>query len=133
MNHVLQAGIPVWRAYIGLQLVHPQLQAMGYMWRRGEKVQEIARAWGIQFTPSYIGSPLQAAREQGKLVRHRLTHLAEHDHVLLHELKADGGVDYMALPMRIRRDGPCPSSPSRPTAARASPTRTSPTSRVWST
>jgi adenylate cyclase len=108
MNRVLQAGIPVWRAYIGLQLVHPQLQAMGYMWRRGEKVQEIARAWGIQFTPSYIGSPLQAAREQGRLVRHHLTNLTEHDHVLLHELKADGGVDYMALPMHIRREGPVP-------------------------
>ena len=108
LARVLQAGIPLWRAYIGLQLVHPQLLAMGYMWRRGEKVQEIARAYGIQFTPSYIGSPMQAVREQGRMVRHRLTNLTEHDHVVLHELKADGGVDYVALPMRIRRDGPLP-------------------------
>jgi adenylate cyclase len=108
MNRVLQTGIPVWRVYIGLQLVHPQLQAMGYMWRRGGKVQEIARAWGIQFTPSYIGSPLQAAREQGRLVRQRLTNLTEHDHVTYHELKADGGVDYIAVPMHIRREGPVP-------------------------
>ena len=108
MKQVLKTGLPVWRAYIGLQLVHPQLQAMAYMWRRGEKVQEMARAWGIQFTPAYIGSPLQAAREQGRLVRHRLTNLTEHDHVLLHELRADGGVDYMALPMHNRREGPPP-------------------------
>ena len=108
LTRVLQTGIPLWRAYVGLQLVHPQLQAMGYVWRRGEKVQEIARAWGIQFTPAYIGSPLQAAREQGRLVRHHLQNLTEHDHVLLHELKADGGVDYMALPMHIRREGPLP-------------------------
>ena len=108
MGRVLQTGIPVWRAYIGLQLIHPQLQAMGYMWRRGEKVQELARAYGIQFTPAYIGSPMQAAREQGRLVRHRLTSLSEHDHVVLHELKADGGIDYVAMPMRIRRDGPLP-------------------------
>jgi adenylate cyclase len=108
LTRVLQTGIPLWRAYVGLQLVHPQLQAMGYVWRRGEKVQEIARAWGIQFTPAYIGSPLQAAREQGRLVRHHLKNLTEHDHVLLHELKADGGVDYMALPMHIRREGPLP-------------------------
>jgi len=108
MNQVLKTGLPVWRVYIGLQLVHPQLQAMGYMWRRGGKVQEVARAWGIQFTPAYIGSPLQAAREQGRLVRHRLANLTEHDHVLLHELKADGGVDYLALPMHIRREGPLP-------------------------
>jgi adenylate cyclase len=108
MKHVLQAGIPVWRVYIGLQLIHPQLQAMGYMWRRGEKVQEIARAWGIQFTPAYIGSPIQAAREQGRLVRRRLVDLTEHDHVVFHELKADGGVDYIAMPMHIRREGPLP-------------------------
>jgi adenylate cyclase len=105
---VVQTGIPIWRAYIGLQLVHPQLQAMGYMWRRGEKVQEIARAWGIQFTPAYIGSPIQAAREQGRLVRHRLTSITEQDHVLLHEVKADGGTDYVALPMHIRREGALP-------------------------
>lgn len=108
MSRVLQTGIPVWRVYIGLQLIHPQLQAMGYMWRRGEKVQELARAYGIQFTPAYIGSPMQAAREQGRLVRHKLTNLSEHDHVVLHELKADGGIDYIAMPMRIRRDGPLP-------------------------
>jgi adenylate cyclase len=41
-------------------------------------------------------------------VRHHLQNLTEHDHVLLHELKADGGVDYMALPMHIRREGPLP-------------------------
>jgi adenylate cyclase len=108
LTRVLQTGIPLWRVYIGLQLVHPQLQAMGYVWRRGEKVQEVARAWGIQFTPAYIGSPLQAAREQGRMVRHHLKNLTEHDHVLLHELKADGGVDYIALPMHIRREGPLP-------------------------
>ena len=108
MNRVLKTGLPVWRAYIGLQLVHPQLQAMGFMWRRGEKVQEITRAYGIQFTPSYIGSPMQAVREQGRMVRHRLTSLGERDHVTLHEIKADGGVDYIAMPMTIRRDGPAP-------------------------
>ena len=63
---------------------------------------------GIQFTPAYIGSPLQAVREQGRLVRLSTTNLTEHDHVLLHELKADGGVDYVAMPMHIRREGPLP-------------------------
>ena len=44
MNRVLEAGVPVWRMYVGLQLVHPQLQAMGYLWKRGERVESIARA-----------------------------------------------------------------------------------------
>ena len=106
---MLQAGIPLWRVYIGLQLVHPQLQAMGYMWRRGEKVQEIARAYGIQFTPAYIGSPLQEAREQGRAGALPPDGSSPSTITsLLHELKADGGTDYFALPMRIRRDGPLP-------------------------
>jgi adenylate cyclase len=108
MTRVLQTGLPLWRTYIGLQLVHPQLQAMAYVWRRGEKVQALPRAYGIQFTPAYIGSPIQAAREQGRLVRHKLANLTEHDHVALHEFKADGGVDYVAMPMRIRREGAVP-------------------------
>jgi adenylate cyclase len=108
MDRVLLAGMPVWRFYIGQQLIHPQLQAMGYMWRRGEPVQSIARAYGIQFTPAYIGSPLQEAREQARPVRYRLDKLGDDSHVLLRELKADGGTDYLALTMRISRPGPVP-------------------------
>ena len=81
---------------------------MGYMWRRGEKVQVLARAYGIQFTPSYIGSPMQEAREHGRAVRYRMKDVGEGNHVTLRDVKADGGTDYFALPMRIRRDGPVP-------------------------
>jgi adenylate cyclase len=108
MNRALQAGIPLWRVYIGLQLIHPQMQAMGFMWRRGEKVQQIARAYGIQFTPSYIGSPMQEVREQGRPVRYRMNDVGEDHHVTLRDVKADGGTDYFATPMSIRRDGPAP-------------------------
>ena len=108
MTRVLAAGVPVWRMYVGLQLIHPQLQAMGYLWRRGEPVQSIARAYGIQLTPAYIGSPLQEVREQGHAVRYRLDALTDRHHAVLHEVKAEGGTDYFSLPMRIRRDGPMP-------------------------
>jgi len=108
MTRALAAGIPVWRMYIGLQLIHPQLQAMGYLWRRGEPVQAIARAYGIQFTSAYIGSPIQEVREQGRSVRYRLDVLTDKHHSVLHEIKADGGTDYFSLAMHIRRDEPLP-------------------------
>jgi len=108
MNRVLKAGIPVWRTYIGLQLVHPQLQAMGFLWRRGQKVETIARAYGVQFTSAYIGSPLQEVREGGAPVRYRLEGLTDRHHEVLHEVKDGGGTDYFSLPMHIRRDGPLP-------------------------
>lgn len=108
MKRVLEAGIPVWRTYIGLQLVHPQLQAMGYLWRRGTRVETITRAFGIQFTPAYIGSPLQEVREGGTPVRYRLDGLTERHHEVLHEVRNGGGTDYFSLPMHVRRDGPMP-------------------------
>ena len=107
-NELVKAGLPLWRIYVGLQLVHPELEAIGYVWRRGEKVQEIARAVGIQFTSAYVGSPVQEVREQGRIVRHRLQDVGPEHHLLLRELKADGGTDYLALPMRLRRGGPLP-------------------------
>jgi adenylate cyclase len=108
MNRVLETGIPVWRTYIGLQLVHPQLQAMGFLWRRGQTVETVARAYGVQFTPAYVGSPLQEVREGGTPVRYRLDGLTDRHHEVLHEVRGGGGTDYFSLPMRIRRDGPLP-------------------------
>ena len=108
MNRVLEAGVPVWRMYVGLQLVHPQLQAMGYLWKRGERVESIARAYGVQFTSAYVGSPLQEVREGGAPVRYRLDSLTERHHQVLHEVKEGGDTDYFSLPMHIRRDGPLP-------------------------
>lgn len=108
MDRVVETGLPIWRFYIGLQLIHPQLQAMGFMWRRGESVQAIARGYGIQFTPAYIGSPMQEAREQARPVRYRLAEIDESNHEVLHEIRAAGGTDYYALPMRISHGRPMP-------------------------
>jgi adenylate cyclase len=108
MDRVVETGLPIWRFYIGLQLIHPQLQAMGFMWRRGEPVQAIARGYGIQLTPAYIGSPMQEAREQARPVRYRLAEINESNHEVLHEIRAGGGTDYYALPMRISHGRPMP-------------------------
>ena len=108
MEQVIAAGIPVWRFYLGLQLMHPQLTAMGVVWRRGAAVQEIARRHGIQFTDSFIGSPIQEVRELGRTVRYRLDELNDGHHAVLHELRAAGGSDYLGLPMRVARRGNVP-------------------------
>ncbi len=106
MDRTLATGIPVWRLYLGLQLLHPQLQAMGVVWRRDQAVQvtEIPRRHGIQYTAGYIGSPVQEIREHGREVRYRLDgSLTDRHHLVLHEVKADGGTDYFGLSMRTSR------------------------------
>jgi adenylate cyclase len=110
MARTIAAGIPLWRVYLGLQLMHPQLQAMGVMWRRDQTIQvhEIARRHGIQFTSAYLGSPVQEIREQDREIRYRLDALTDRHHLVLHEVKADGGTDYFGLPLRISRGPPLP-------------------------
>jgi len=108
LGRVIAAGVPLWRFYLGLQLMHPQLQALGVIWRRDSKVEEIARRHGVQFTAAYIGSPIQELREFGRTVRYRLDSLTPEHHAVLRELREAGGTDYFGLPMRVSRGGAVP-------------------------
>lgn len=110
MERARAAGVPVWRFYIGLELMHPQLQALGVVWRRDQPLaaERIERKRGIEFTGAYIGSPVQEMRESGREVRHRLDALAPDAHMVLREVRDAGGTDYFGLPLRMARGGRAP-------------------------
>jgi adenylate cyclase len=102
------AGLPIWRFYIGLQLVHPQMVATGVLWRRDQGYEEVPRLHGVLNSPAYIGSPMQEVRTTGGPVRYCLLDLPASAHTVLQELQAGGGVDYVAFPMRLGRQGSTP-------------------------
>ncbi len=108
MKRTVAAGVPIWRFYIGLELVHPQMVATGVLWRRGEGYEEMPRLHGILESPAYIGSPMQEVRQKAATVRYCLTDLPERAHSVLYELQAGGGTDYVAFPMRLGRSGSMP-------------------------
>lgn len=108
MKRAVAAGLPIWRFYIGLQLVHPQMVATGVLWRRDGGYEEVPRLHGILNSPSYIGSPMEKVRLTGGPVRYCLTDLPDDAHTVLHELQAGGGIDYVAFPMRLGRSGSLP-------------------------
>ena len=109
MKRVVVAGLPIWRFYIGLQLVHPQMVATGVLWRRDSGYEEVPRQHGILTSASYVGSPMQEVRNTGQPVRYRLdAALPEGAHLVLHEMKAGGSVDYTAFPMKLGRRGSTP-------------------------
>jgi len=105
LERTVATGIPLWRFYLGMELLHPQLQAMGVIWRRDQAIQvsEIHRRQGIQYTSAYIGSPVQEIRERGPEVRYHLDNLTDRHHLTLHEVKADGGTDYFGMAMQTSR------------------------------
>ena len=109
MSRAVAAGLPIWRFYIGLQLVHPQMVATGVLWKRGGTVEEIPRLHGIMTSAAYVGSPMQVVRQTNEAVRHGLEgDLEEGAHTVLREMKEGGGTDYVALPMRLGRPGSVP-------------------------
>ena len=87
---------------IGLTLgtTHPQILAWGIFWTRGRGAAEFARWHGLEHSDAYIGSPVQFVREQKRSFRRRLEALDPvHDNAVLHELRATGLTDYVALPL----------------------------------
>ena len=66
------------------------------------------RLHGILTSPAYIGSPMQEVRNSGSAGALLPDDLPESAHTVLHELKAGGGIDYIAFPMQLGRPGSMP-------------------------
>jgi adenylate cyclase len=105
-----KAGAHVDRLRFTSGTLHPQLLAWGAFWNRGTGAELWEGRHGILETDAYVGSPAQAVREQHKPFRRRLQEQGEgalvegRDHVVLHEMRAEGMTDYYAVPL-VYSDG----------------------------
>ncbi len=96
------AGARVDRLGFTSATVHPQLLAWGCLWRRGEGAAPFRGQHGVESSDAFVGSPVQYVYEQRRPFRRRLEALdEERDHTLLHELRAEGLTDYLALPLEF--------------------------------
>lgn len=94
------AGARVDRIRFTTGTLHPQLIAWGVFWNRGGKAELWTGRHGITETDSYVGSPAQFVRDRNQPFRRRLAGLVEgRDHAVLHEMRAEGMTDYIALPV----------------------------------
>ncbi|MEO8142615.1 MAG: GAF domain-containing protein, partial [Betaproteobacteria bacterium] len=99
MARLDDAGAGIDRISISSSTLHPQMLAWGIRWSRVHGSQLWTGGHASVTTDAYIGSPAQYVRERNLSFRSRLTALRENDHVLLHELRAEGLTDYAAVPM----------------------------------
>ncbi len=100
-RRVLDAGIPLWRAFCAIRTLHPEIAATAYVWRRGEgAAQRRTAVHGIAKTPAFTQSPLAEVTPTGRAVRRRLEDPGVAlDYPVLEEFRAEGGTDYVAMPM----------------------------------
>jgi len=80
--------------------LHPQLVGWSVFWSRQNGVRRDSIQYGVRDSDAYVGSPIQQVQEHKQTVRIRVgAQPAEGEHGLVHDLRAEGITDYVALPM----------------------------------
>ena len=94
------ADIPVWRLWLTVRTMHPQLMSTGYLCRDdSDEVEELAVGYGILQDSRYLDSPLKPIFEGAGGVRRRLEGPdPQLDFPIVRDHHADGATDYVAMP-----------------------------------
>src|SRR5262245_29088267 len=95
---LVDAGIPLWRASVGADTLHPLINAQGHRWLAGEGVREdfYARAATPEAEADWRRSPwYRMIENREKELRCRLAfHEGTNESPLLAALAAQGATDY---------------------------------------
>lgn len=96
-------GFPIFRLFVSLRTLHPQVLAIGLSWRRGQQeATEVPRAHDILESPQYLNSPIRLIFEGAQMVRRRIAAgSGAVDFPILADLKEEGVTDYLALPLEF--------------------------------
>lgn len=94
-------GVPLLRTSLFLPTLHPQASGTGIVWWRGRPgPQELMILRGIEATPAFRDSPLPIILNGAAAIRARLDIPdVRLEFPVLHDLKADGATDYVAMPL----------------------------------
>lgn len=92
------SGVPVWRAALGLEGLHPEVSGWQHVWTQDSLTLEATERATVQTSQSYLTSPTRAVDESNTPFRRRLT-VPAHDMPLLEALRLDGATDYIMYPL----------------------------------
>ena len=122
-DQLVRAGLPIWRASLGLETLHPEASGFMLIWRDGMLTEEEPPRAGVLTSESYLRSPIRVVDETGQPFRRCLAQEGTGGFPLLEELVAEGGTTTLCFPCSSSRRTERPSSPSPPRLQPASPRR----------
>ena len=98
---MIAAGIPLWRMTVLVRTLHPELVGTSYRWwRKTWAVEETRAPHSVLVSPEYLNSPMRAIFEGAGGIRRRLDGANPVlDFGILKDLHAEGGTDYVAMPL----------------------------------
>lgn len=102
-DRMVDGGAPIWRLRLSFRTLHPLTTGITAVWEADEgTATRMLSTHGLERRPAYVGSPFEIIAKTRRPFRKRLAAaLTDGDHIVLHELKARGGTDYFALPLRL--------------------------------
>src|SRR6266576_3711387 len=98
---LLAIGIPLWHVALFVRTLHPQILGRRIQWRQGAGVTFGEASYGIFDTAAFRGSPVAVVYREGRPLRFRLDSPEARAFPQLDELRAEGGTEYVAVPIKF--------------------------------
>jgi adenylate cyclase len=104
-ERLVAAGFPLYRMFLSVRTLHPQVVAIGYQWRRGDVLpSETPREYGIDREEVYLASPIKPIHDGVPEIRCRTDSGPPWGYPILADLRAEGVTDYLVLPVRFSEE-----------------------------
>lgn len=102
-NRFVEDGIPISRLNVCIWSLHPQQAGVSYTWKRStDAIDTLRPSYDDLASDSYRNSPIRHVTDGLGGVRQSLrSDVAEFPFPILADLKAEGGTDYVAMPLRF--------------------------------
>jgi adenylate cyclase len=98
-DRIVAIGIPVWRAAMFVRTLHPQIMGRRIEWRHGAGVSFGEASFELFDSAAFRGSPVATVYQEVRPLRLRLDDPEARAFSQLDELRAEGGTDYLAVPI----------------------------------
>jgi adenylate cyclase len=97
-QEIVRSGVPVWRASLGLEVLHPEVSGWQHVWTDESLSVRASDRATAPTSESYLNSPTRVVDETGRPFRRWLDAPCP-DMPLLEELRLAGATDYVMYPL----------------------------------
>jgi adenylate cyclase len=95
-------GLPLWRAFVFVRTLHPQIVGRRFVWRRDTGTVVSEGTFDLLDRDVFRNSPMTLVASTGATFRRRLADAdCPLDYPILHDLRAEGVTDYIVSPLRF--------------------------------